>query len=413
MGSTFSGACSSQSQMNPEAQHWLIQNGFTPFERQLARIGVVTRDDMHRVQFQDLETMGMPAVTARRFQDLAARVPSAPPAGGAGGGVSDFADVSTVVANVVEPEGDSAGAVVAEAVVMDPSLDKKSGSGGGASPAAAEPPKGLRQLSGHGMSSMGSGVDGSGRRVGRGAAAAGEPRKVAKLLFLVDITASMGYAIKDVKARINEIVTKAEEQFSGISLHVGIIGYRDYSDDEQFVVHDFTSDKVAFVRCLSRMEAKGGGDTPEDVLGGMQKALSEPSWGDAKHRETQKTVAKIIFHIGDAPHHGPTEFHDPADRIKDNFPERSASPRPYREICQDLASSKIDYYFAQVKSNGGKGTVITHRMATKFKEAYDSCQGKSRAFTIVSLESYTPEKLFMQVLSGITTSITTAISGRM
>ena len=143
---------------------------------------------------------------------------------------------------------------------------------------------------------------------------------------------------------------------------MGIIGYRDYSDDEQFVVHDFTSDKVAFVRCLV-----DGSQRRWRYAGSRRhaKALSEPSWGDAKHRG-KKTVAKIIFHIGDAT--TARRVHDPADRIG-QFPREERIARTAK--FARTASSKIDYYFAQVKSNGGKGTVM-HRMATKFKEAYDS-----------------------------------------
>ena len=37
-------------------------------------------------------------------------------------------------------------------------------------------------------------------------------KKVAKLLFLLDVTGSMGYAINDVKSRIKDIVNKAEQQ---------------------------------------------------------------------------------------------------------------------------------------------------------------------------------------------------------
>ena len=120
-------------------------------------------------------------------------------------------------------------------------------------------------------------------------------------------------------------------------------------------------------------------------------------------------MCKVVFHIGDAPHHGAV-FH--MEELRDSHPDKHATPRPYQHICRDLASSKIDYYFAQVRGAGGKDRVITAKMAGMFKEAYDACQGKSRAFTIVNLESYTPEKLFQQVLSGITTSITTAISGQ-
>ena len=135
---------------------------------------------------------------------------------------------------------------------------------------------------------------------------------------------------------------------------VGIVCYRDYSDSEQFIVHDFTSDKEAFISKLSGISASGGGDLPEDVLGGMEKALTAVSWTDAPgNTQHGKTVSKVIFHIGDAPAHG-KEFQDPGESYTDNHLDKHSTPRPYKEICQDLAGSKIDYYFAQVKSSGGK-----------------------------------------------------------
>ena len=89
-----------------------------------------------------------------------------------------------------------------------------------------------------------------------------------------------------MKARIAEIVDKAEQQFAGIALHVGFVGYRDYSDAGHFVVHNFTHDLDHYKASLGTITASSGGgdgsacDVPEDVLGGMDKALTAVSWGD-------------------------------------------------------------------------------------------------------------------------------------
>ena len=370
--------------MSPEAHAFLVQHGFEKYKEKISRLGVQSRDDLRLLNLEDLRGIGMEEIKARRFMDLVLRAP---------GG---FADVSTVLAEEVNMD---ANLDVAEAVVVNRTtsygkntVTKPNGTG----------TRGLKQL--YGSHTEATSVIPS--------APPQEPQKIAKLLFLIDITASMQYAINDVKERIKEIIRKAEQQFTGIALHVGCVGYRDYSDEEQYVVHDFVGDQDTFVQRLEAMEASGGGDVPEDVLGGMNMALTAVSWNDRARRNETRTVCKVIFHICDAPHHG-SQFHDPGATFEDRYPEKADFPRLYSDICRDIASNKIDYYFAQVKSAGTKGSIITHTMAEKLKRSYDSVQGKSRAFTIVRLDSYTPEKLFQQVLSGITTSITTAMSGRL
>ena len=87
------------------------------------------------------------------------------------------------------------------------------------------------------------------------------------------------------------------DTFHNCTVRVAFVGYRDYTEgDKRFQVLDFTNDTSAFVDYLGNVKAYAGGDVPEDVLGGLDQALSL-DW-QAKN--------KVLFHIGiinDSFHH--------------------------------------------------------------------------------------------------------------
>ncbi len=75
-------------------------------------------------------------------------------------------------------------------------------------------------------------------------------------------------------------------------------GYKDWSDGtNHFETLDFTRDTERFMSFVEDIRAKGGGDAPEDVLGGLQRAVHSLTWPDGQH-------CNILFHLGDAPPHG-------------------------------------------------------------------------------------------------------------
>ncbi|KAF0529172.1 kinase-like protein [Gigaspora margarita] len=85
---------------------------------------------------------------------------------------------------------------------------------------------------------------------------------------------------------------------SNIKFWVGFCGYRDYSDDinEHLQIFDFTNSYEKFKTYItSKVTAKGGDDIPEDVLGGLNAAITRMTWSN---------TTRILIHIGDAPPHG-------------------------------------------------------------------------------------------------------------
>ena len=169
----FSSKSGAKSQMSSEARGWLVTYEFDGFESKLSKIGVRSLQDLHLVKQTDLEAMGMPPIQARRFMEKVAGI-----AGSGGGGA---ATGETVVARVV----DASESVVAEAVAFPGNCDKnnaKTKSSLSDTPATNKA-RGLKELKGGAAEKS----PGCHRAAGRA-----EQTKIAKLLFLVDCTGSMG-----------------------------------------------------------------------------------------------------------------------------------------------------------------------------------------------------------------------------
>ena len=105
----------------------------------------------------------------------------------------------------------------------------------------------------------------------------------------MDSTASMGRYIQDVKNHISEMAKAIVDKFLNCTVRVGFVGYRDYTEGKmRLEVMNMTNQTSRFVDFVGNIKAFAGGDVPEDVLGGLNKAL-DLNW---------KAKNKIIFHIG-------------------------------------------------------------------------------------------------------------------
>ncbi|KAL0225802.1 hypothetical protein P9112_013126 [Eukaryota sp. TZLM1-RC] len=122
-------------------------------------------------------------------------------------------------------------------------------------------------------------------------------------VFVFDATASMGSYIAETAENIIRMGGELEKSLSStassygytstVKVNLGFVAYRDIGDSAPFEVLPFgnlstLSSKIRSVR------AAGGGDAPEDICTGLDKAL-ELSWPKG-HR--------MIFIVGDAPNHG-------------------------------------------------------------------------------------------------------------
>ena len=90
------------------------------------------------------------------------------------------------------------------------------------------------------------------------------------MCFLLDCTGSMQPYITQTKLIMHEIADKLKKMFSGFSLRLALVGYRDHCDKERIVYRDFDSDVDKFKTFVSSVKEDGGGDACEDVFGGRK-----------------------------------------------------------------------------------------------------------------------------------------------
>ncbi|MEZ4440158.1 MAG: VWA domain-containing protein [Polyangiaceae bacterium] len=112
--------------------------------------------------------------------------------------------------------------------------------------------------------------------------------------FILDSTGSMSEEIAAVKATIQKVTSSLSDGQARIRL--GLVEYKDRSDDQATRVYPMSFDHRAFARSVEAVRATGGGDIPEDAVQGLQVGVDQLAWND-------QAVARLAFMIGDAPPH--------------------------------------------------------------------------------------------------------------
>ncbi len=98
-----------------------------------------------------------------------------------------------------------------------------------------------------------------------------------------------------IKSTLLAVTTKLKGLDQEFDLRYGAVLYRDITDAYVTKAHPFTTDITAFDKALKKIEANGGGDTPESMNQGLAVAIDAMEW--------RKGAAKIVFLIADAPPH--------------------------------------------------------------------------------------------------------------
>lgn len=116
------------------------------------------------------------------------------------------------------------------------------------------------------------------------------------LMFILDLTGSMGDDLDAVRGRIDEILSALEEKGSA-DARVGLLTYKDHCiEPDSFTLLDLTSDFDALRTRLDELSASGGGDIPESVYEAVERTMTDASW------ENDNRFAILI---GDAGPHPP------------------------------------------------------------------------------------------------------------
>ena len=122
------------------------------------------------------------------------------------------------------------------------------------------------------------------------------------IMFIMDLTGSMGGYLSETKRNIKKIVEEINEHNPGSKIRLGFVGYRDFDTIEEkrnYEIIDFTENIDNFIVSLKNFNCYGGGDQPEDVAGGLNEAL-KMDW---------KSTARYVVLVCDAPCHG-SKYHD-------------------------------------------------------------------------------------------------------
>lgn len=130
------------------------------------------------------------------------------------------------------------------------------------------------------------------------------------LVFLVDATGSMGDEIAKLKNSMRAMSQQIAQLPGRPDICYGLAAYRDRGDAFLTRSHDFTDELGAFQEGLARLQAGGGGDTPEALNEALHETVHGLSWRD--------DAVRLVVLVADAPPHldytGCRVAHEPAGR---------------------------------------------------------------------------------------------------
>jgi Mg-chelatase subunit ChlD len=115
------------------------------------------------------------------------------------------------------------------------------------------------------------------------------------LVFMIDATGSMGDEIAKLKASMRAVSQQISQLPGQPDLCYGLVAYRDRGDAYITRTHDFTDDLGAFQQMLARVQAGGGGDTPEALNEALHEVVHGLSW--------RADAARMVILVADAPPH--------------------------------------------------------------------------------------------------------------
>ncbi|KAF0519077.1 kinase-like protein [Gigaspora margarita] len=125
---------------------------------------------------------------------------------------------------------------------------------------------------------------------------------------------------------------------SDIKLWFGFCGYRDHCDRDRLQILDFTNTHEEFKEYIDyKVKAKGGRDIPEDVLGGLNAAITSMNW---------KSGTRVLIHIGDAPPHG-RRF----TKKTDEYPNGDPKGLTAEKVLEKMQSNNILYHFGKINDS--------------------------------------------------------------
>lgn len=125
------------------------------------------------------------------------------------------------------------------------------------------------------------------------AAAVARPRL--DLVFMIDATGSMGDEIAKLKASMHAMSQQIAQLPGRPDICYGLVAYRDRGDAFLTRTHDFTDNLGAFQGVLAKVQAGGGGDTPEALNEALHETVHGLAW--------RTDAVRLAVMVADAPPH--------------------------------------------------------------------------------------------------------------
>lgn len=162
------------------------------------------------------------------------------------------------------------------------------------------------------------------------------------VMFIMDITGSMGMWLTEAKANIDSIITEITENNPCSKIRVSFIGYRDYDDriKGDFICKDFTENVEEVKKFIKDLDAYGGGDEPEDIAGAFDAAL-KMKW---------ESNARYCVLVCDAPCHG-VKYHN---IIYDKYIDGDPSGLVIENLIEEFVKKKITMYCIEINDSTKK-----------------------------------------------------------
>ena len=220
------------------------------------------------------------------------------------------------------------------------------------------------------------------------------------LVFCLDCTGSMNAWITAAKEQVAEVATAVEAWVqtncsargpgdegrgacAGVpacAVRCGVVAYRDHCDrDARLHSLDLSADLDAVRGYIGALRAYGGGDRPEDVLGGLNEALAL-TWDAA--------AAKVLVLISDAPCHG-AAYH----ALPDAHPAGDPHGLTPELLLRHMHERRVHLLFTSIRPE-------TDRMLREFRRIYDDTSTRM-TITELHLQQQPPARLALVVTSAV------------
>lgn len=185
-------------------------------------------------------------------------------------------------------------------------------------------------------------------------------KKTLEMVFVLDTTGSMGGLIEGAKQKIWSIVNDVMQRKDRPNVKIGLVAYRDNTDEYVTKVTELTDDLDKIYTNLMDFRAAGGGDTPENVRRALAEGVTRAGWS-----KNDENTAQIIFLVGDAPPHNyvqePDVLETTAKAVKQNMIVNTiqcGNAPDTRQIWQTIAQRGEGKYF-QIAQDGGVTAIQT------------------------------------------------------